>query len=74
MLKTTKLHKIPKNSILEISLGDGSKYVRFDHVDGLYSYCVSEMGNVIHLYAGTTLEKVSDGKYRIVDCRLTPDK
>jgi hypothetical protein len=59
-----KLNEIPKQSKIFCEVSDDSKYVTFDHLDGLYSYCVSEKGAVIHLSRFTPLTAV-EGGYKI---------
>jgi len=55
-----KLYDIPKNSKIMCEASDGSKYIIFDHIDGMYSYCVTEKGAVVHLGACTELKKKKD--------------
>jgi hypothetical protein len=42
-------------------ISDGSTFIRFHHIDGLYSFCVTEKGGYIHLHAMTPIEKHEDG-------------
>lgn len=56
-----KLYDIPKKSKIYCKLSDGSKYFTFDHIDGMYSYCESEKGNVLHLSVSTPLKEYKDG-------------
>lgn len=59
-----KLWDIPSNSKINIEVSDGSKYVIFRHLDGMYSYCDTEKGGYINLRGDLELEK--DGKdYKI---------
>lgn len=58
------LHEIPKKSKIKCDCSDGSEYVTFHHVDGLYSYCTTDKGAVVHLNILTPLEKV--GEYYII--------
>jgi len=45
-----------------MSLTDGSTYVRFHHLDGMYSYCTTEVEkHVIHLSASTVITPYKDG-------------
>lgn len=62
-----KLYELPANSGIKIfeKCTDGSEYVEFHHLDGAYSYCVTEHGGVVHLLAGTPLVKTEQG-YEIV--------
>ncbi len=46
--------------------GDKDGWVEFDHIDGMYSYCVAYDGTgqklgVVHLKAWTPLEEVDGG-------------
>jgi len=50
-----KLYDIPRQCKIIVELSDGSSYLIFDKIDGAYSYCVTEMGNVVHLSANTEL-------------------
>lgn len=56
-----KLYDLEKGAkIVAEDISDGSEYIIFDHVDGMYSYCKTEKGGVIHLSASTPLKKVGD--------------
>lgn len=46
--------------IVNDGISDGSSFIIFDHIDGMYSYCTTEKGGVIHLSASTPLKKVDD--------------
>ena len=56
-----KLYEIPNKSKIYCEVSDGSSYIIFDHPDGMYSYCKSEKGNVIHLSISQELKKYKDG-------------
>ena len=56
-----KLYEIPRNSKIYEEVSDGSKYFIFDHLDGMYSYCVSEKGGVCQLGASQELIEYKDG-------------
>lgn len=56
----TLLFNIPKHSLIYEEISDGSSYARFDHIDGAYSYCVTEKGGILHLSAITPLEQIGD--------------
>ena len=62
------LHEIPQNSKIYAAMSDGSKYFMFHHLDGMYSFCVTEKDNVYHLAAMTLLRKYKDG-YRLVEAK-----
>jgi len=47
-------------------ISDGSEYINFFHIDGLYSFCVTEKGGYIHLHAMTPIKKWEDG-YKLRD-------
>lgn len=52
-------------------ISDGSKYIVFGHIDGMYSYCETEKGGVIHLNCSTPLKKV-EGGYEVLT--IEPDE
>lgn len=58
-----KLYQIPsrKGAKIFCETSDGSEYVVFGHVDGMYSYCTTEKGAVVHLGAHTELKTVHGG-------------
>jgi len=60
-----KLYDIPEGSKIKAECSDGSEYLIFHHLDGMYSYCKSEKGGVIHLSGGTPLRAVED--YYVID-------
>jgi hypothetical protein len=51
--------KLPAKVYCEVS--DGSTFVTVDHLDGMYSYCITEKGAVVHLAGGAPLVKHKDG-------------
>lgn len=56
-----KLREIPPNSkIYDKEISDGSTYLTFFHLDGLYSYCETEKGNTIHLSGNIPLKKIGN--------------
>ena len=61
-----RLYDIPENSKIICNVSDGSTWVSFRHLDGMYSYCVSEKGNIYHLYAMSELTEVSPSVYTIM--------
>jgi hypothetical protein len=60
-----KLIDIPQNSKIMCQCSDGSKHLIFRHIDGMYSFCVTEMGGVAHLYCMTELSELPDGSYKL---------
>ena len=60
-----KVYDLEKGAKILADISDGSQYVTFDHLDGMYSYCVSEKGGVFHLAAYTPLKK--EGDYYLID-------
>jgi len=52
-----KLYDVPKNTRIKVPFEDGSEWrLNFSHVDGMYSYCTDDEGNVVHLAAWTEVE------------------
>ena len=62
----TRLFDIKEGSKISCEVSDGSTYVIFDHLDGMYSYCTIEKGGVLHLAGGTPLSEV-EGGYEIAE-------
>lgn len=65
-----ELHKVPRNSRIkvldnikvppgapEIKAGDE---LNFRNIDGMYSYCTTDAGQVVHLVAWAEVEIVND--------------
>ena len=65
MPKLFKLYEIPRDSKIFCELEDGSTFLTYHHLDGMYSYCTTEKGNVAHLSASTPLVKHKDRAYSI---------
>ena len=59
------LYEMPRKSKIFCKASDGSSYLTFDHIDGMYSYCVTEKGAVVHLRFSTEITKLSDGTYTL---------
>lgn len=59
-----KLHEIPRGSKIYEETSDGSSYLIFNRLDGMYSHCTTEKGGTIHLSVITPLKQYKDG-YRI---------
>lgn len=58
------LYELPRNTEgikIHVGASDGSKYILFYHIDGMYSYCKTEKGATVHLKATTVLTKFEDG-------------
>ncbi len=56
-----KLYEIKLPAKIYEGASDGSTFFTVDHMDGMYSYCVTEKGAVVHLGGGQELEKHEDG-------------
>ena len=61
-----KLYEIPQRSRINCDCTDGSTYIIFDHLDGMYSFCISEKGAIVHLAAAAELNLISQNVYEIV--------
>lgn len=65
-----KLHEIPRNSRIkvlnDIKVPPGAPEIKveqelnFSHIDGMYSYCTTDAGEVVHLVAWAEVEIVDD--------------
>jgi len=60
-----ELLDIPKDSKIICDCSDGSSYIIFRHIDGMYSFCVTENGNITHLYCMSELSLLPDGSYKL---------
>ena len=47
-----KLHEVPR----ETNIIHNGVELFFDHVDGMYSFCIDEKGNIVHLAAFADVE------------------
>jgi len=48
-----KLYEAPRNVFIKT---ENDTILKFHHVDGMYSYCTTESGEVVHLAAWTEVE------------------
>lgn len=65
-----KLYEMPRNTRVRVVEAtspppDGEavlegEVVMFHHIDGMYSYCTNEEGQVVHLKAWTEVSRVLD--------------
>ena len=53
-----KLYEVPKKTWIKL---DGVIYF-FDHIDGMYSYCKTQKGDVFHLASWVEVEIVQELK------------
>ena len=56
--------KLNKGDKIYADLDDGSDYLVFDHLDGMYSYSETQKGGVIHLNTAQEISQKS-GKFLI---------
>lgn len=58
-----KLYELPRNSKFQIVDG-GTDFVAktylLKHIDGMYSYCYDDKGEVVHIAAFADVEKVDE--------------
>lgn len=61
--KEIMLYELPPKQDIKIycEVSDGSKYFKFDHIDGMYSYCITEKGSLLHPHCTTKIIKFEDG-------------
>ena len=48
-----KLYDVPRNSTIILQNGEE---LEFKHIDGMYSYCVTKEGKVVHLAAWSDVQ------------------
>lgn len=53
-----KLYEVPRKRYVKV-IATGEIFY-FDHIDGMYSYCKDDQQQVVHLFAGTEVEIVSN--------------
>lgn len=56
-----KLYEVKLPAKIYEESSDGSMFFTVDHLDGMYSYCETEKGAVVHLAAVQPLKKYKDG-------------
>jgi hypothetical protein len=56
-----KMCDIETGSKIYTECSDGSTYITFHDLVGLYSYCETEKGGVVYLSSSTALNKKNDG-------------
>lgn len=54
--KLYKLYNVPRNTTIRL----GETELFFHHVDGMYSYCTTQDGDIAHLAAWTEVEIVDE--------------
>lgn len=59
-----RLIDIPRKSKIYCECSDGSTFITYHHPDGIYSYCTTEKGGVVHLGLRQPLVEHEDG-YKI---------
>jgi len=55
-----KLYEAPRNTWVKVIEPDCDDVFKFHHVDGMYSYCHDEAGEVCHYKAWTEVEILDD--------------
>jgi hypothetical protein len=55
------VYTIPRNSKIYEGCSDGSTWFTMCHPDGLYSFCRTEKGAIVHLGVGQDLVPYEDG-------------
>lgn len=67
--KMLHLHQLLRDAGVKLyvdGISDGSRFIVFHHIDGMYSYCKTEKDGLIHLSVMTPLLKREDGDYDII--------
>lgn len=50
------LYEVPRNTKIKFKADGNETTLLFHHVDGMYSYCTDDNGNVVHLAAWADVE------------------
>lgn len=53
-----KLYDCPRHSYIKIDYDSTGTVYFFDHLDGMYSYCIDNYGKIIHLVAYSNVKVV----------------
>ncbi len=61
MKRELMLMDIPRESRIFCEASDGSKWITFHHLDGMYSYCTTQKGGVVHIGVMQPLIEVIGG-------------
>ena len=56
-----KLYEIQLPARVFVTASDGSTYIDVDHLDGMYSFCRTEKGAIVHLAASADLVPTAEG-------------
>jgi hypothetical protein len=51
-----KLYEVPRNTRIRA----GNTELDFKHIDGMYSLCYMDNGDIIHLHSSTEVEVIED--------------
>ena len=54
-----KVYELSKRRIWVKEIESGFEFF-FDHIDGMYSYCIDRAGNIIHPVAWTEVEVIEN--------------
>ena len=63
------LYKVPRYSRVRVqwsTVPPLDEELEFEHIDGMYSYCTTDDGSVVHLSASTPVEIVREGPTKSV--------
>jgi hypothetical protein len=55
-----KLYDVPRNTMIYLSSDESKQPYKFCHIDGMYSYCKNEAGDVVHFAAWADVIIVGD--------------
>lgn len=66
-----KLYKVPRNSRIDVrklhlkrkNTEEDITELNFEHIDGMYSYCTTDKGEVVHLWASAEVKVIKTKRY-----------